>query len=382
MLEEFINNTIPAIQDHLTQLGISFSRTGTIWVVINLVIVVLCIVLSRKLGAALQRELDVQLRKIHGRPKLLRVLATLKRRSTITVFCLILWSSVTVLKEVTWPSNGFTLTIIAALSTAWLVIELATKVIRNRLLGKLIAIPVWIAAALHILNVMPDALAVLNKTSIEFGSFHSTVMSLLKGALIFIVAVWLATVLGRFAESELHKSEDLTPSLKVLSSKLIRALFVVIALFIGMDALGIDFTALAFFSGAVGLGIGFGLQKIFANLISGVILLLDKSIKPGDVITVASSVSESFGQINYLAARYVSVVARDGREYLIPNEDLIINQVINWSYTDEFVRQDIYFGTSYGLGSLSRQATGHPGCRLSFTGRGRKKAGLPYRRVR
>jgi small-conductance mechanosensitive channel len=194
---------------------------------------------------------------------------------------------------------------------------------------------------------MPDALAVLNKTSIDIGSFHSTVMSVLKGVLIFVAAVWMATVVGRFAESELHKSEDLTPSLKVLSSKLLRALFVLVALFIGMDALGIDFTALAFFSGAVGLGIGFGLQKIFANLISGVILLLDKSIKPGDVITVTSNISESFGQINYLAARYVSVVARDGREYLIPNEDLIINQVINWSYSDEYVRQDINFGTSY-----------------------------------
>lgn len=347
MLREFFNNTVPAIQEHLTQLGISFSQTGIIWVVINLIIVVMCVFLSRKLGAKLQQELDIRLRKIHGRPRLLRVLATFKRRSTIVVFCVILWASVIILKQVTWPSNGFTLTIIASLSTAWLVIELATKVIRNRLLGKLLAYLVWFIAALHILNVMPDALDVLKKTSIEIGSFHSTVMSVLKGVLIFILAVWVAMLLGRFAESELQKTEDLTPSLKVLSSKFIRALFMVIALFVGMSALGIDFTALAFFSGAVGLGIGFGLQKIFANLISGVILLLDKSIKPGDVITVASTTSESFGQINYLAARYVSVIARDGREYLIPNEDLIINQVINWSYTDEFVRQDIHFGTSY-----------------------------------
>lgn len=347
MIKEFLNSTIPAIQEHLTQFGVSFSRTGTIWMVINIAIILLSIVVARKLGANLQNILDPQLRKIHGHPKLLRVLATFKRRAAVAVFCLILWVCVLVLKYITWPSNGFTLTIIASLTSAWLVIELASKIIRNRLLGKFVAYLVWFVAALQILHVMPDALAVLNKTSIEIGGFHSTVMSVLKGGLIFVAAIWLSLAVGKFAEIELHKSNDLTPSLKVLSAKLLRALFVLIALLIGMSALGIDFTAFAVFSGAIGLGIGFGLQKIFANLISGVILLLDKSIKPGDVITVTSNINESFGQINYLAARYVSVVARDGREYLIPNEDLIINQVINWSYSNEYVRQDIFFRTSF-----------------------------------
>ena len=347
MIQDFINNTIPALQLHLTQLGISFSRTGTIWMVINIIIILLSVLAARKLGSHLQQILDPQLRKIHGHPKLLRVLATFKRRSAIAVFCIILWICVFVLKYITWPSNGFTLTIIASLATAWLVIELATKIIRNQLLAKLIAYLIWFLAALQILNVMPDALAVLNKTSIDIGGFHSTIMSMLKGGVILVAAIWFALAIGRIAENELNKSNDLSPSLKVLSAKLLKALFVLVALLIGMSALGIDFTALAVFSGAIGLGIGFGLQKIFANLISGVILLLDKSIKPGDVITVNSSISESFGQINYLAARYVSVIARDGREYLIPNEDLIINQVINWSYSNEFVRQDLYFGTSY-----------------------------------
>ena len=347
MIQDFINNTIPSLQMHLSQVGISFSRTGIIWMLINLIILIICILLARKLGKNLQANLDRKLRKIHGRPKLLRVLATFKRRSAIAIFCILLWTAILMIRQVTWPSNGFALTIILSLTTAWLVIELATKVIRNQLFARLVAYLVWIVAALQILNVMPDALAVLNKTSIDIGGFHSTVMSVLEGGAIFIAAIWLALVIGRFTENVLNKSSDLSPSLKVLSAKLLKALFVLMALLIGMSALGIDFTALAVFSGAIGLGLGFGLQKIFGNLISGVILLLDKSIKPGDVITVTSSISESFGQINYLAARYVSVVARDGREYLIPNEDLIINQVINWSYSNEYVRQDLYFGTSY-----------------------------------
>jgi len=96
-------------------------------------------------------------------------------------------------------------------------------------------------------------------------------------------------------------------------------------------------------SGAIGVGLGFGLQKVVSNLVSGVIILLDKSIKPGDVI----SLGDTFGWIQTLGARYASVVTRDGKEYLIPNEDLITGQVVNWSHSNDFVRLDIYFGTAY-----------------------------------
>jgi small-conductance mechanosensitive channel len=105
----------------------------------------------------------------------------------------------------------------------------------------------------------------------------------------------------------------------------------------------VDLTGLAFLSGAIGVGLGFGLQKVVSNLVSGIIILLDKSIKPGDVI----SLGETFGWINSLGARYVSITTRDGKEYLIPNEDLITGQVVNWSHSNDFVRLDIHFGTSY-----------------------------------
>ena len=113
---------------------------------------------------------------------------------------------------------------------------------------------------------------------------------------------------------------------------------------VGIRALGFDLTGLALLSGAIGVGIGFGLQKVISNLVSGIIILLDKSIKPGDVI----SLGDTFGWIDSLGARYVSVVTRAGKEYLIPNEDLITSQVVNWSHTNKFVRLDIFFGTSYG----------------------------------
>ena len=131
--------------------------------------------------------------------------------------------------------------------------------------------------------------------------------------------------------------------MRVLVVKAIQVLFYGAAFFIGLRAIGVDLTGLAFLSGAIGVGLGFGLQKVVSNLVSGVIILLDKSIKPGDVI----SLGDTFGWINTLGARYASVVTRDGREYLIPNEDLITNQVVNWSHSNEYVRLDIYFGTAY-----------------------------------
>jgi small-conductance mechanosensitive channel len=132
--------------------------------------------------------------------------------------------------------------------------------------------------------------------------------------------------------------------MQVLAVKLLQVLLYGAAFFMGLRAVGVDLTGLAVLSGAIGVGLGFGLQKVVSNLVSGVIILLDKSIKPGDVI----SLGETFGWINALGARYVSITTRDGREYLIPNEDLITGQVVNWSHSNDFVRLDIFFGTAYG----------------------------------
>ena len=132
--------------------------------------------------------------------------------------------------------------------------------------------------------------------------------------------------------------------MQVLAVKFLQVSLYGAAFFVALKLVGVDFTGLAFLSGAIGVGLGFGLQKVVSNLVSGIIILLDKSVKPGDVI----SLNDTFGWINALGARYVSITTRDGKEYLIPNEDLITGQVVNWSHSNEFVRLDIFFGTSYG----------------------------------
>jgi len=129
----------------------------------------------------------------------------------------------------------------------------------------------------------------------------------------------------------------------VLAAKLARISLITLAILIALSSVGIDLTALAVFGGALGVGLGFGLQKIFSNLVSGIILLLDKSIKPGDVISLGTT----FGWINHLGLRYTSVITRDGMEHLIPNEELITQRVENWSFSNKLVRLRAPVGVSY-----------------------------------
>ena len=165
-----------------------------------------------------------------------------------------------------------------------------------------------------------------------------------------LVGIFVATrVLTALAHGVLVRITALDPSQRLLAQKLLSIAIWAMALMIGIDILGIDLTALAVFSGALGLAIGFGLQKTFGNLISGIILLMDRSIKPGDVIAITDQAGTStFGQIRKIGIRAVSVVTRDQREYLIPNEQLMINQVENWSYSSKTVRIQVPVGVSYG----------------------------------
>ena len=135
---------------------------------------------------------------------------------------------------------------------------------------------------------------------------------------------------------------------QLLGEKLVGIAVWIFCILVGIDVLGIDLTALAVFSGAFGLAIGFGLQKTFGNLLAGIILLMDRSIKPGDVIAVNDGITNTVGQVKKIGMRAVSVTTRDKKEYLIPNENLMINQVENWSYSSRDVRVKVAVGVAYG----------------------------------
>ena len=202
----------------------------------------------------------------------------------------------------------------------------------------------WIFATLYYLNIHNAVGEFLDDLAFEFGDFRVSVMTLIIALVIIAVLFTIARLVSTTTAATIRRNEDISSSMKVLAVKTVQIALYGMAFFMGVKAIGIDLTGLAVLTGAIGVGLGFGLQKVISNLVSGVIILLDKSIKPGDVI----SVGETFGWIQTLGARYASVVTRDGKEYLIPNEDLITNQVVNWSHSNDYVRLDIFFGTAYG----------------------------------
>lgn len=193
-----------------------------------------------------------------------------------------------------------------------------------------------------------DLAGTLDSWAVSIGSLRFSLWDLLVVAAIVVFCILLGKLGSRWARRAVRRTKRLDSSQELLAEKLITIAIWGLAAFLAIDLLGIDLTALTVFSGAFGLAIGFGLQKTFGNLIAGIILLMDKSIKPGDVIVIADQAGQStFGQIRKIGVRAVSLVTRDQKEYLIPNENLMINQVENWSYSSRNVRIQVLVGVSY-----------------------------------
>ncbi|MDP7185942.1 MAG: mechanosensitive ion channel [Paracoccaceae bacterium] len=273
----------------------------------------------------------------------MRWAVVIHKRLPLILFVLLIWIVVPIMREVTWPSRSYLIGIVGNLALAWLVVALATRLIANRVLRQVVRLGAWVWVTLRILNLTEEFQRLMESLALDLGDIRISVWTVLQATFILGVMFVAARFVSRTTSERIEKNEDFSPSMRVLTVKVMQIVLYTAAFFIGLKAVGVDLTGLAFLSGAIGLGLGFGLQKVVSNLVSGVIILLDKSIKPGDVI----SLGDTFGWINSLGARYVSVVTRDGKEYLIPNEDLITGQVVNWSHTDDFVRLDIHFGTSY-----------------------------------
>ena len=185
---------------------------------------------------------------------------------------------------------------------------------------------------------LADVMAQLDAIGFDVGHYR---LSLYRGLLVLAVAalvVFLGRLAGLVTRRFFRRMSSLDATQQVLGEKLIGIIIWIVLGLAAIDFLGISLTAFAVFSGAFGLAIGFGFQKTFGNLISGIILLADRSIKPGDVIAVGEPNARTVGQVNRIGMRAVSVITRDKVEYLIPNEVLMTTQVENWSFSSRDVR--------------------------------------------
>lgn len=248
---------------------------------------------------------------------------------------------IAVVTSIGW-SHQF-VTSITNLLAAWVVIKFTSSFVNKTYLARWIALIAWSIAALSILGILTTTIELLDSLSLQLGDTKISVYTIIKGTVVLVALLWLASVSSRFVEKRISTISDFNPSLQVLLSKLFKIFLIIIVVFIALNTAGIDLTAFAIFSGAVGVGLGFGLQKVVSNFISGIILLVDRSIKPGDVIVIG----QTYGWVNSLGARYVSVITRDGKEHLIPNELLITDRVENWSFSNNKVRLRTSIGISY-----------------------------------
>jgi len=238
---------------------------------------------------------------------------------------------------------SYAFNIAASLILAWIVIRLVTNLIESREIARLVRALAWSLAALNIVGWLSPLMDMLDSVTFSLGQGQVSILGILTGVLTLLMLVWLALIMTNFLDNWLRRVPAVNPSARVLLSKVARIVLVAAAFLFAVSSVGIDLTVFAVFGGAIGVGLGFGLQKVVSNFVSGVILLMDRSIKPGDVVEV----SGTYGRINKLAGRYTSVISRDGREHLIPNEDMVTQTVVNWTFSNRLIRRHLPVGVSY-----------------------------------
>jgi len=192
---------------------------------------------------------------------------------------------------------------------------------------------VWIGFAIYVLGLAPEILEYFDSVGFRFGGHRISLLLIAQAVIWVMIALLLALWVGRLLEDRLMSAQGMDMTLRVMLTKLMRALLVLIAVLVVLPLVGIDLTALSVFGGALGVGLGFGLQKIASNYISGFIILLDRSVTIGDLVTI----EKHTGRLSKMTARYIVVRALDGTEAIIPNETVITSAVINQSYTDRKV---------------------------------------------
>lgn len=212
-----------------------------------------------------------------------------------------------------------------------------------------VAATVWGALALHITGLLPLVIRALERWSITLGKHEFSLWVIAKGGLTVVATLVLALWLAGRIEARLMRIDGLDSSLRMVSVRLAKALLTVLALMASLSLVGIDITALSVFTGALGVGLGLGLQKIASNYVSGFIILLDRSIRLGNVIQV---MPEAAGTVTEITTRYTVLRNLGGVEFIVPNETLIASVVHNQSYSDSRVSLNVTIGVSYATPDL------------------------------
>lgn len=288
------------------------------------------------------------------------------------VFPLVAWLGLILGRDVAHDFDASTslLDVAVPLMSSLVLVRLAVYVLRhtlpdgNWLRGseRAVAWTIWVGFVLHLTGILSRLRQVLHGIELPLGSAHITALGVIEGTLAVIVTMIVVLWLGRATEERLMRLGRVDVTVRVMLSKLAKALLIVLGVLVALSIVGIDITVLSVFGGALGVGLGLGLQKIAANYVSGFAILLDRSVRPGDLVTI----DNRYGEVTRLTARYVVIRALDGTEAIVPNETVITSTVVNHSYSDRRVRERCTVQVSYAtdvrmaLDTLVEIARSHP----------------------
>jgi small-conductance mechanosensitive channel len=315
------------------------------WAMVAQIVVIACaILLASRAARAINAWFDRLQAQGSALPELaggLPFLTVIKRTIRSFLAFIFLWIAFGIAEHFHWAQEG--LHTAGIISLALTLVRLFTGQMQNRFWARVLAGAIWFWAALYITYLIEPWLNLLSHIAFKLGKVDISLLHLSRALPIFLLLYWLSRNLSMIWRFWLTAASSFTPAVQIMLSRLGSIFLFSASVLLVLHYLGIDLTVFALFGGALGLGLGFGLQKVFANLVSGFILLADKSIKPDDVIQMG----DKYGWINFLGSRYVSVITRDGTEHLIPNENLITNEMINWSYSQNLVRLKVPVGVDY-----------------------------------
>lgn len=261
--------------------------------------------------------------------------------------------------------NPELLRIATILTMLWLVLRSVKTFTKNSFIKGLITLIIIPLVILNIFGLLEPIVNYLDNFALEVGSFKISIYQVLKSLLALILLLWVGSIMTKSSELYIRKIKGIRSSNKELLIKFLQIAIYFLIFLTALEILGINLTTLAVFSGAVGVGLGFGLQKVSSNFISGLILLFEKSVEIGDLVQLDSGV---YGYIRQMGARHSIIETFDGKEVLVPNEDLITQQVTNWTHSNRKGRTEVKIGVSYNsdLKLVQRlileSAKAHPKC--------------------
>lgn len=242
-----------------------------------------------------------------------------------------------------YVSGGEWIDAITQLCLAYIAAKTVVLVVGARWISYFIAFVIMVISILDVTGFMKSITGYLGSMAFEVGTFKLSILNLIHGIVILVIVFWIAGALSRTLESYLRRSSGLSYNARELIVKFFRIFVYFVALLITLSAVGVDLTAFAVFGGALGVGIGLGLQKLTANFVSGITLLVEKSVKLGDLIEVGGQT----GWVRALNIRYALIETFDGREMMIPNEELISTRVTNWTHSNDLARIEIRVAITY-----------------------------------